>query len=653
MGNRTPFPKLFEPATIEKLKLKNRIVMLPMGTAYATPSGEVTQRTIDYYVERAKGGVGLITVGNISPNLPNALNQLALGSDWVLMGHYDLVEKVHAYGAKITAQLNHPGRQKYPEAYMGEELVSSSALATTFLGEVWPTPKPLSKGGIFQVFEKYARAAERAKQVGYDMVELHGAHGYLINQFISPFMNKRTDEFGGNLENRMRFPLELIKVIREVVGSDFPIGFRLSAVEFVPGGITLEESPTIARMLEEAGVAYISVTAGIFESGHKMVDLMADHEGWRESIWEATKKAVRVPIIAGGSLKHPIFCEKLLEQEKADFIGLARPLLADPEWPRKAKEGRVEDIRWCISCNECLIGSARRRLGGGARRCAVNAAVGREREFAEVIPAPATKRVMVIGGGPAGMETARVAALRGHRVTLYEKKDSLGGQLLIAGKPESKRKVLLLHDYLTTQLKKLGVLIKLGVEVTPKLVQETNPNVVVVATGAEPVFSGIPIIGRKEVVTAWDLLQEKSKLEKQKVAVIGGGLVGCEVAEYLLESENKVTIIEQLSSVASDMEPLHRFGMLELFKKKNVFILIRRKVVGVTERGIQVINLDSSQEESVESDCVVIAMGARPVNAIVNALEGKVPAVYSVGDCNRPRVIMEAIYEGSLAGRQI
>jgi 2,4-dienoyl-CoA reductase-like NADH-dependent reductase (Old Yellow Enzyme family)/thioredoxin reductase len=630
--------------------------MLPMRTAYAALSGEVTQRTIDHYGEKAQGGVGLITVGNISIHRPTALNQLVLDSDWLLMGHYELVEKVHAQKAKIIAQLNHPGRQQFPEARRpGEEqiLVSSSPVAMTFMGKVLPTPKALSKTKIYQFIERYASAAERAKRVGYDMVEVHGGHGYLVNQFISPSVNMRKDEFGGSLENRMRFPLELIKAVRSAVGPNFPVGFRLSAVEFVPGGIDLNQSTTISQMLEAAGVAYISVTAGTHDDPPKVIDLMRDPEGWREYIWEEIKKAVKVPVIAGGGLRHPDFCERLLEQGKADFIGLARPLLADPDWPKKAKEGAVEDIRLCISCNECLGGSARRRRGGGARRCAVNAAVGRDREFARVTSAPAPKRVMVIGGGPGGLEAARVAAMRGHRVTLYEKEEELGGQLVIAGKPQSKKRLLWLREYLTTQIDKLRVKVELGVGVTPRLVEETKPDAVVVATGAEPVLPNIPGINGKRVMSAWNLLGGKANLEKASVAVVGGGLIGCEVADYLLESENRVTIIEQLPSVASDMEPFHRFRILQHFNERNVGIITGRKAARITETGVHAVNLGNGQEELVDADWVVIAVGARPVNGLADALKGIVQELHSVGDCNEPRVIMEAIYEGSLAGRQI
>ena len=280
------FPKLFEQANIGSVKMKNRLVMLPMGTAYASQHGEVTQKTIDYFVERAKGGVALITLGNVSPYLPNIVNQLALDSDWVLMGHYELAEKLHAHGAKVCVQISHAGRQKsYATLRPGEELLSSSPLASERLGSKFPIPRAMEKDDIHLWTEKYAMAAMRAKKVGYDMVEVHGAHGYLINQFISPFMNKRTDEYGGSLQNRMRFPLEIIKAVRDAVGPDYPIGFRISADEFVTGGVTIKESTVIANMLEASGVDCISVTAGIYESSDKMMCTMRAAEGWRRPLW--------------------------------------------------------------------------------------------------------------------------------------------------------------------------------------------------------------------------------------------------------------------------------------------------------------------------------------------------------------------------------
>lgn len=647
-----PFPRLFEPASLGRLRLKNRLVMLPIGTGYGSAMGEVTQKTIDYYVERARGGVGLIFVGNISVHLPNALNHLVLDSDRLLMGHYELVEKVHDQGVKIAAQLNHQGRQN-SAPWAPDDLVSSSPIPTVHLGRTFGTPRALTEPEIQQFAQRFAAAADRAKRAGYDMVEINGGHGYLVNQFMSPFMNKRTDRFGGSLENRMRFPLEIVRLIRQAVGPDFPICFRFSAVEFVPGGVTLEESTTMARMLEAAGVTCLSVSVSIYESITKLIDPISAPETWKAYIWEAVKKAVNVPVVAGGNLRQPETCEKMLEQGVMDFAGLARPLFADPQWPNKAKEGRTDDIRLCISCNECLFGSAVHRRGGGARRCTVNPAAGREGEFARVMPASRPKKVVVIGGGPGGMEAARTAAQRGHKVTLYEKGQALGGQLLMAGKPATKAKLLWLRDYLVTQIEKLGVKVKVGVEATPELIMGLKPDAVVIATGATPCALDISGVNGKNVIGAWDLLQEKVKPKGEKVGVVGGGAAGCDVAEYLLELGNSVVVLEQLPTIAADMEPFNRSAMLEEFNKKSITLLTRRKTVGVTEKGIRATNLDTGHEESIEADRVVIAIGAKPLNTLTASLEGRVPELYSIGDCVQPRVIMEAVYEGSVAGRQV
>ena len=284
------FLKLFSSVKIQDVRLKNRIVMLPMGISYGNINGEVTCETIDHYMERANGGVGWVQVGNVSIDGRIELNQLVLDSDWFLVGHYKLAESIHACGAKVSVQLNHPGRQRCPATLEGRQPVSSSPLRTQHLNEFYPSARALEKGEIYGVMDKFAQAAIRAKKVGYDMVELHGAHGYLINQFISPFMNKRTDEFGGSLENRLRFPLELIRRVKEAVGEDYPVGIRISAEEFVEGGITIRESPTIAKVLTDAGLAYISVSAGIYDSAAKARDTMRQAEGWKAYMWEAVKK---------------------------------------------------------------------------------------------------------------------------------------------------------------------------------------------------------------------------------------------------------------------------------------------------------------------------------------------------------------------------
>jgi 2,4-dienoyl-CoA reductase-like NADH-dependent reductase (Old Yellow Enzyme family)/thioredoxin reductase len=645
-------PHLFEQASIGSVTLRNRLVMLPMGTAYASQHGEVTQKTIDYFVERSKGGVGLITLGNVSPYLPNIINQLVLDSDWVLMGHYELAEKIHAYGAKVCVQISHAGRQKTLSTMLpGEELISSSAIASDFAGIKLEVPRAMDKSDIDKFIEKYAKAAMRAKKVGYDMVEIHGAHGYLINQFISPFMNKRDDEYGGSLENRMRFPLQIISAVRGLVGGDFPIGFRISADEFVPGGITLKDSVFIAEMLESAGIDYISVSAGLYESIDKMMCTMRAQEGWRQPLWKAINGAVSIPVIAGGSLRDPVMCQKIISNNEADFIGLARPLYADPRWPVKAKRGEFEDIRKCISCNECAHDSTRRR--SGERHCAINAAAGREKGFADIVPAKRKKKVMVVGGGPAGMEAARVSASRGHEVSLYEKNDALGGQLILASRPKAKQRILWLRDYLERQLEKLGVHLAVNMEVNRSMIENISPDVIVWATGADPIGIDIPGKEKQNVLNGWDLLQDNIKISNEKVAVIGGGLIGVETADYLLETGNTITIIEQLESLAQGMETKHKNQLLNIFKQNNVKLFTGRKAVEILDNQVNILNAETGEMESIEVDRVVIAVGTKPSDTVSMELDGIVQEQYTIGDCSGVGFIMDAVYEGSLVGRQI
>ncbi|RJQ59923.1 MAG: FAD-binding protein [Desulfobacteraceae bacterium] len=646
------FPKLFSPARIAKIKLKNRLVMLPMGTSYASISGEVTYRTIDHFVERAKGGVGLVQLGNVSVEGRIALNQLVLDSDLFLAGHFELVEAIHASGARVCIQLNHPGRQKYPVTLEGQQPVSSSPLRTRHMGEFYPSARALEKGEIYQVIEKFAQAAIRAKKVGYDMVELHGAHGYLINQFISPFMNKRVDEFGGSLENRLRFPLELIRRVKESVGDGYPIGMRISAEEFVEGGITIKDSPEIAKRIADTGLAYISVSAGIYESAAKSRDTMRQVEGWKAYLWDAVKKEVSIPVIGGGGLKTPAFCEKVLDEEKADLIGLARPLLADPEWPNKSRQGRTEDIRPCISCFECMTPSAAGRQG--VRRCTVNASVGREREFAKVDQAEIRKKVMVVGGGPAGMEAARISALRGHEVTLYEKAPKLGGNLPIASAAPGKEKILWIKDYLVNQLEKLNVRIVLNTEVTPSLIEKTSPDAVIMATGSTSFASEIPGDDQKKTVNAWDVLAGKVKIEGERVVVIGGSMVGCETAEYLAERGNQVTIIKiRPGAAAMDMQAIHRMILLENLETFRVSVWSNQEVVRISEEGVLTRDKKSDEERMIGADRVILALGAKPERALADSFEGKDLELYCIGDCESPRIIKEAIYEGSMVGRKL
>ncbi|MBI2909515.1 MAG: FAD-dependent oxidoreductase [Chloroflexi bacterium] len=654
------FPRLFEPARLGEVRLKNRIVMLPMGTAYASVIGEVTQKTIDHYVARARGGVGLIVLGGTSPFSMPGLNRLVLYDDRFLAGHYELVEAVHAHGVPIGIQFNHAGRQWYPWALEGRQPVSASDIALAPQGQhPFPKPRPLEKEEMYQIMDRWAEAAGRAKKVGYDMVEIHAAHGYLIEQFLSPRTNKRTDEYGGSLENRMRFALELLERVKRVVGDSYPIGFRFSAEEFVEDGITIKDSPAMAKLFEAAGAAYLSVSCGTYESQDKSIDVMRLPEGWKQYLWEAIEKAVGIPVIAGGGLRTPAFCEDILAQGKADFIGLARPLLADPDWPRKARDGRTEDIRPCISCLECLSGSPRRRLGGGARRCSVNPAAGREAEFTldsdpgfmELKPAAIRKRVMVVGGGPAGMEAASIAALRGHDVTLYDKGRELGGALLLASAAPGKAPIANFNNYLKTQVDKAKVKVSLETEVTPERVRREKPDVVVVATGGRPEMP--ESLKRPNCVSALEVLSGKAPVTDKKVVVVGGGMVGLEAAEYLAHRGNKVTVIKRSPRFAPDMEAHNRHATIQALSEAGVTLQARREALEAVEGGLLAIDLDSGQQTIIAADVVVIALGAAPDRGLAEAMESEVPEIYTVGDCNEPRIIMEAVYEGSRVARRI
>lgn len=653
MAEPFPFPRLFEEGRIGKVTINNRIVMAPLGTAFWGMNGEVTDRITDHYVARAKGGAGLITVSMAAVDYPPGYGARCSldqpGDDRKIPLHYTFVEKLHSYGAKVSLQVNHMGRQGYPRP--GFEFVSASPVPCIPVGKApYPIPRALEKGEIYHIMDRFATVAARAKRAGYDMVEIHGAHGYLVNTFMSPYLNKRSDDFGGTLENRMRFPTELIKRMKEAAGDDYPVGIRIVGDEFVNGGITTEESPIMAQLLEQAGAAFIHVSAGLYETWHKSNDISRMPEGWKSYIWEAIKKVVKITIFAAGGNRTPEFCESVIAAGKADFIALGRQLFADAEWPKKAKQGRVNEIRKCISCMECLG-----VLTGRAAdtRCAINVAVGREQEFGEIIPTKVKRKVMVIGAGPGGMEAARIAALRGHEVTLYECKNEIGGQLLLAATPPGKQKLLWFRDYQDTQLRKLNVKIELGVKVTAELVEKSQPEAVIVATGSLPIVPEIPGMNKNKVLTAWEVLEKKINIKNKKVIIAGGGMVGAEVAELLAEQGNIVTIVETLPRIAADMEPLNRQGLIEALHEKKVAELTEHDIIEVTDDGLKVLDRNGQQIKRIKGDWVILAMGAKSATELIDTLKGKVPQLYIVGDCHQPRTIMAAVYEGAFSALQI
>ncbi|MBI2907818.1 MAG: FAD-dependent oxidoreductase [Chloroflexi bacterium] len=651
------FPRLFEPGQIGTMTVPGRIVMAPMGTYLNHADCGISDRAIAYYGRRAIGGTHLIIsectavdgpLSSVYPTEPR------LDEDGFIAGHHSLTDAIQCLGAKIAAQLHHAGWRSHVMGTAGLPPVSPSPLPIT--GAKW-VPRELTIAEIEQLVDKFGRAAVRARQAGYDAVEVHGAHGYLIHQFMSPYINRRTDMYGGSTENRMRFPVQIVKRIKELAGRDYPVIFRFTAEETRDDGYKLDEARAFARMIEAAGADALHVSMGSAAPEDKNgvginVCPMSFAQGWRIAYTEAIKREVKVPVITVGVIRDAEVAESFIREGKADFIALGRALLADADWANKAAEGRPEDIRKCTSCNWCH-GLGHQRII--SRRCAVNAELGREREFAEIKPVAVKKKVMIVGAGPAGMEAARVAALRGHQVILYEKEEALGdGQLKLAAAAPHKEKWIWFRDYLTTQVSKLNIEVHLGTEVTPAIVARARPDVVILATGAKPLVPDIPGVDGANVCTAHDILGGKVGLKGRRVAVLGGRLVGCETAEFLAERGNTVTIVcrSPASQLAEGLSGSNRPDMLVRLKQHKVRVIAEHDVREVTDKGLVLID-KNWRTSFLEVDSVVIARGAVPVGDLARRLKGSEFEVYAIGDCAEVRDIPSATFEGSLVGRKI
>ena len=476
-----------------------------------------------------------------------------------------------------------------------------------------------------------------------------GAHGYLITNFLSKKTNKRTDWYGGTLEDRMRFLLEVVENIRKKVGSDYPLGVRLSGTEYDPPGIEIEETIEIAKALENAGVDVLHISAGNHHTMHKQVVHMYFPPAYNVWLAEKVKKAVSIPVIAVGAITTPELGEQILREGKADFIALGRPLIADPYWPKKAMEGRPEDIRPCIRCNDCV---GRGVFICRAICCAVNPVVGREYEMGyEIEPAPKSKKVAIIGGGPGGLEAARVAALRGHEVTLYEKRE-LGGYLIEASVPEFKADLRRLREYLITQVKKVGVKI-VNAEATVETILDEGYDAIIVATGASPIKPEVPGVDKPHVFDALEVLRGAKVGER--VVIVGGGLIGRETALFLAQQRKKVTLSTRrnFETFAEDLGwhgPAQSF--FELLQQYPIDIHYERRLKEITDDGVIVVSPDGV-EHKLEGDTVILAAGLKPNRELWEALKEKAENVYAIGDCVEPRAIFDAIHEGHFIARKL
>ena len=666
-----PLKHLFSPIQIAGMEVKNRIVMAPMGTLMSSSDGVVSQRLIEYYEARAKGGVGLITfeVISIDQQFPYTPNGAGLWDDGQIPAMKKLTDLVHSHGVKIQPQIVHPGPESLSFVLTGTQPVGPSALMSLSTKQIC---RELSLDEIENAIDKFGEAARRAREAGCDGVEFHCAHAYLLaGSFFSPLRNRRTDAYGGSLEGRLRFPLDVIRRMKARAGSDFPISIRISGDEYARGGRDLEDTQHVAPMFVEAGVDAFHVSAGSFPLANwRVIPPTGTPPGINRKLSAAIKQVVDVPVMVVGRINDPFVAEDILEKGDADMVVLGRALLADPELPNKAKQGRFEDINPCIGCSQGCLG---RIMTGRALTCVNNPSVGREKEMT-IVPAAEPRRVLIAGGGPGGLEAARVAALRGHDVILCEKDTKLGGQFNIAAVGPMKQELCKVIKYLSTQVEKAGVEVRLSTEVTPQLVEELKPDAVIVATGGVPLIPDIPGIQGDHVVSAHDVLASKVGVQNVNLLVIGGGMSGLEVADLLanhgdnpLVGYTGVTVVEMLDNVGMDIAAEARTLLMARLRENGVEIATSARVLEILPDGVRIVNTiketrpdwttvykDGTEERTIGGmGKIILAMGVESVDDLSAKIGDQVAEVHVIGDAKEPRMALEAIAEGAEVGRAI
>lgn len=626
------YEKLNSPMYIGALAIPNRVVMTAMGVLIATPGGGVNDDIIAYYEARAKGGVGLIIteVTRITDGPGGGEPcQLAARKPSDILELQRLVDAIHKYDTKLFVQLQHPGREASP-FIIGEQPVAPSAIANPLGGA---TPRELTTAECEELVEKFTSAAMIVQMSGADGVELHAAHGYLINEFLSPAMNLRTDKYGGSFENRMRFLLEMIAGIRKQCGKSFPISVRINAEEMIEGGIDLEEAVKIAVALEAGGADAINVscyTIGCIEPG-------TYSQGWKKYMAAAIKKAVKIPVIAVCNIKEPAVAEQLVEEGCCDFVGVARGHLADPQWCNKTFSGREEEIRKCIGCLACFGEIVKLKRV----KCAVNPVTGREREYAQPLKNGAGRTVAVIGGGPAGIEAALTLKERDFSPVLFVDDARMGGTLNTADKGYGREKITRYVDSLMVQVEKAGVVVRLNEKATVESVKALNPCGIFIACGAEPVIPAIPGIEGENVFTAEEVLLGRVS-PQGKVAVIGSGMTGIETAEVLAGCGCRLTLVEMLPSVGPGMYETVVADVMGRIMPHDPVILTGHRLERVGPNGVELTRLEDGEKVFVEADFVVLAMGVRPRKALADEFKAAFPNVRVVGDASKGGRILEA-----------
>ena len=667
---------LYKASKIGSLEIKNRFIMTPMNLAYCH-KGYVSDQLIEFYRARAKGGVGLIIVGavGVDPDRVNTASVMQIYKDSFIPGLKKLTKAIHAEGAKIFPQIWHPGAYARSKEHSGQQAVAPSEMISNFTRE---KSYALKIKEIEQIVGYFGAAAKRAKQSGFDGVEIVASAGYLIAQFLSPATNKRTDKYGGDLHERMTFLLEIIRAVRKEVGPDFPVMVRIAGNEYIRGGNTNEDAVKIAKALEKAGVDAINVTGGWHETAIPQLTMDVPPAAYLY-LAKQVKKGINIPVVACNRIDVNT-AERIIDNQEADFVGIARGFVADADLVNKALKNKYDLIRPCIGCNQGCLDNV---FKGKPLCCLANPEAGRESELIidslmpNEIKSKNLENVLIIGAGAAGMEYARVAASKGHKVTIWEAGNEYGGQLMLAGAPLERRDFLRLRDYLHKACKELNVKF---IYKKNALAKEINDAVlkgvfdrVVIATGAQPITPSIPVEEGAKVVQAWDVLREKSKIGKN-VVIIGGGAVGVETGIKIIEEgtlnaetlkflmtykaekpetlykmlttgNKKVTIVEMLGKLGKDIGPSTRWMMIGNLRRFNINQMPFTKVVEIKKDGVVVENTETKKQSFVLADTVILAIGSRSVNNLAHELKGKIAKLSIIGDANKPRKVIDAIQE--------
>lgn len=650
------FSAIFEPFVINKTTIRNRIVMPPIGTNFATLHGEMVDDHIQYYEQRAKGGTGLIILENVCVDFPygtNGTTQLRIDNDQYIPGLYKFTERMHKHGASVAVQINHAGASAYPGRLNGLQPISSSNIPSKTGGNI---PRPATIEELHDIVKQYGLAAHRAQRAGFDAVEIHAGHSYLLSQFLSPLYNNRTDEFGGSIENRARLIRLVIDEMRSKVGPFFPILLRISAVDFVDGGNTLDDTLAILEHLSE-GVDVFDVSAAQNDTIQFQIDQMNLPDGWRSYMAKAVRDKFNKPTIASGNFRDPSIIAKTIEEGIADFVVLGRGLIAEPYWVEKVQNNEIDTLRKCISCN---IGCADHRIARSKPiRCTVNPDIISYEDYKRYqISTPLN--VVVVGGGTAGLEAACTAAEVGCNVTLYEEKPFLGGLSMMISRFPYKQRIADLPKFLINRAKSLkNLTINLNTRATPEIIEKLQPDLVISATGSKPLLP--PIKGlhdqlsapNRQVFSIFDIMEDFNQftdIANKKVVVIGGGAVGLDVVEYFSENNAKaVSIVEMKPAMAEDLDYIGRISMMTMLKHNQVDVHLSTTLLEVAENHFLVKDKDG-QQFKLEFDYGFVCLGMLSENTFSQAFSEHATknnyVYHKIGDCKQARKLIDGMREG-------